>query len=353
MPDEVSSQADAPRSFTRRVWTVALILLAVAGGVLLLWFAMEVALLFFASVLLGIFLRTIADWIRRWTHLGHGWSLGITCVGLLLLCALVGWLLAPPITREVDHLSKELPEAIQRLEEQLSQYSWGKRVVERLQNPGGLLAQTGGIVEKVRAVFSISVKGVIWVLVVLFCGFYLALQPELYLEGFLRLVPVDKRARVRDVLRQAGGQLQRWIFGQIVAMTIIGVLTYIGLRLLGVPAAEVLGVLAGVLDFVPVVGPWIAGVISTAIALLKSPMHAVYVICLFVGLHLLEGHVVIPLVQREAARLPPVLTVLALVLFNKLFGFLGLFLATPLLALVMILTRTLYVEDVVERRSAV
>lgn len=349
MPDEVSSHPEAPRSFTRRVWTVALILLAVAGGVLLLWLAVEVALLFFASVLLGIFLRTIADWIGRRTHLGRGWSLGVTCVGLLLLAALASWLLAAPISRQVDHLSRELPEAVQRMEEQLSQYSWGKRVVERLQNPGGLLAQTGGIMEKVRAVFSVSIKGVIWAWVILFCGFYLALHPEVYMEGFLRLVPVNKRARARDVLLQAKMQLQRWIFGQIVAMTIIGVLTYIGLRLLGITAAEVLGVLAGVLDFVPVVGPWIAGIVSTFIALLKSPMHAVYVICLFSGLHLLEGHLLIPLVQREATRLPPVLTVLAMVLFSRLFGFLGLFLATPLLALVIILTRTLYVEDVVER----
>ncbi|HVV02518.1 MAG TPA: AI-2E family transporter, partial [Verrucomicrobiae bacterium] len=95
--------------------------------------------------------------------------------------------------------------------------------------------------------------------------------------------------------------------------------------------------------------PWVAGIISCVLALLVSPMHAVYVACLFTALHLLEGHVIIPQVQKHAARLPPVLTVVAMVLFAELFGFFGLFLATPLLVLILISTKALYVEDVIEK----
>jgi predicted PurR-regulated permease PerM len=348
---EIKSQdAAASRQFSHRVWTATLINAAMAGGVLLFWLASKIFLLSFAGVLLGIFLRTIADVIGRSTKLSKDWSLA---VAILLLCCLfgaVGWLMAAPISNQVNDLSRQLPEAFQKLEDQLRQFSWGNEVLGKLQNLSG---QTGGVLKKIQAFFSVSLEGVIDVWVIVFCGFYLAARPEFYLNGFLKLVPPDRRDRVRNVLIEMGIHLRHWTFGQIVAMTIIGSLTWLGLFLLGIPASEVLGVFAGLLDFVPVAGPWVAGIISCVIALVKSPMHAVYVACLFVGLHLLESHVVIPLVQKRASRLPPVLTILAMVLFYTLFGFWGLLLAVPLLTLILVAVRAFYVEDLIEHPTRV
>lgn len=338
--------------FSRRVWLAMLIIVAVLGGIMLLWLAAKVFLLFLASALFAIFLRTVANAIGRVTHLPRDWSLGITIALLLGICAGAGCLLATPVANQVNQLTTEIPEALQRLEGQLQQYSWGKTVVEKIHS-GGVLTPSEDALKKVQSFFSVSMEGIVDILVILFCGFYLAARPELYVNGFLRLLPQSKRERGREVLNAIGDELRHWIFGQIVSMSIIGFLTWLGLFLLGIKASEVLGLLAGVLDFVPVVGPFIAGLISCAIALLKSPMHALYVLCLFLALHLLEGHVVIPLVQRQATRLPPVLTILAMVLFYKLFGFLGLLLAIPLLALTIITTKTLYVEDVVENQELI
>jgi predicted PurR-regulated permease PerM len=129
-------------------------------------------------------------------------------------------------------------------------------------------------------------------------------------------------------------------------MLIIAVATSLGLALLGVPLALVLGIIAGLLDFIPYIGPIMAGVPAVMLALSDSPTQALYVVLLFVGLQILEGYVVLPLIERRTVSLPPALTISMQVLLGSLFGLSGIALATPLAAVVTVLVAMLYVQDV-------
>jgi predicted PurR-regulated permease PerM len=336
------------RAFARKAWVATLIVAGVAGAMLVMWFAYEVMLLFLAAVLIAIFFSTLADWIGQAVHIRRSVALGLTLLGLVTVIGLTGWLVGSQLSNQATQLTQDVPKAIANLDAHLRQYSWGNAVISRLQNPSGAITQTSNVLEKAQAAFAFSLKGVLYLLVVLIGGFYLACQPDVYIDGFLKLVSNAKRQRARLLLDDITYQLRRWLFGQLISMTIMGVLTWLGLFLLGIPAAGVLGVLAGLMDLIPVAGTFISGVVACIIAFVKSPVYALYVACLFGALHLLELQVTVPQVQRHAARMPPALTIFATLLFYVLFGYLGALLAVPLLALALIATKSLYIENVIK-----
>ncbi|MGH7966450.1 MAG: AI-2E family transporter, partial [Candidatus Binatia bacterium] len=216
-----------------------------------------------------------------------------------------------------------------------------------------LSGRIGSVVKQAFSIFPSVLSAVVSTILVLFIGLYLAIAPGLYTTGLLKLVPAHKRERAREVLRTLGHTLWRWIGGRIFLMTTNGVLTTIGLWLLGVPLALTLGLLAGLLNFIPNLGPLLAGVPAVLLALLQSPMQALSVTALYFILQSLDGYVFTPLVQRRTVALPPALTIIAQVLMGVLTGSVGLMLATPLTAAVIVLVKMLYVEDILGEAVAV
>jgi predicted PurR-regulated permease PerM len=179
---------------------------------------------------------------------------------------------------------------------------------------------------------------------------YFAADPVRYRAGFLRLFPVGHRQRVGEALKAASRGLGSWLMGQGISMMFVGTTTAVGLALLGVPLALSLGVIAGVFAFIPFFGPIASGIVAVAFAFVEGPRTALYVAGLCFAIQQVEGDVLMPFVQKWAVSLPPVLAVVAVVVFGLLFGVLGIILATPLMVVVMILVRRLYVEGVLEAR---
>lgn len=191
------------------------------------------------------------------------------------------------------------------------------------------------------------------IVLIIFMSIYIAADPGLYHRGLMHLFPHRVRNRAGDVLSAIATVLRKWLVTQLIAMVVIGTVTTIALLILDVKAAFALGLLAGLLEFIPTVGPILSAVPAIAMAFLDSPEKAVTVTALYVGIQFLENHLLIPLLMKGGVDVPPVLTILGQALFTLLFGFLGLMTAVPLLAAVMVVVKMLYVERVVGDEVAV
>jgi predicted PurR-regulated permease PerM len=188
---------------------------------------------------------------------------------------------------------------------------------------------------------------------VVIAGIYMASRPESYRDGFLLLFPARIRRRIGEATDGVWNALRHWLVGQVVAMLFVGVLVTLGLAILGVPSALALGFIAGLADFVPMVGPILALAPAVLLGLSVSPATALWVIVLYFVVQQIEGNIVTPLVQRRAVDLPPVITLFALIAFGVLFGPLGVVFATPLAVAVVVAVRQLYIRDTLGEETSV
>jgi predicted PurR-regulated permease PerM len=325
---------------------VAIAAVAVIG--LLLWMlraVFDVVALVFAGMLLAVFLRGIGDWLSRHTPLSSGWALAVTVAALAAVLAAGVWLIAPSLAAQVDELAQRLPQAARRAAEHAGRYAWGRELAERLSDVQVVPQARQALLGATR-LLSTTLGALAGAVVVLFVGLFLAAEPAAYRKGLLRLVPVARRARASAVLDDMGHILRRWLLGRLLSMAIVGIMTWIGLALLGIRLALSLAILAAMLTFVPYIGPVLSAVPAALLGLLQGPAMAGYVIALYLGIQLVESYLLTPLIQRSAVSLPPALTLATQVLLGTLTGGLGVILATPILAALVVLAKRVYVEGV-------
>lgn len=337
----------AETSFVRR--TVATVGIALAGVALLaiVVLGIEVFLVAFAGVLLAVFLRALADLVSRYTPLPQAWSLTAVLLSILALAVLSGWLLAPQVSQQVDQVGEQLPDIMAEIEEFLQRYEWGRWLLQQVQN--GEVPE--GFGETLGNIFSRAALWFTFLLTLLFVGLFGAFNPQLYEDGLVHLFPLDKRARARQVLGEISYTLRWWLIGRAVAMTLVGVTTAIVLGLLGMPFALLLGLIAGLFTFVPYLGPIAAGVPIILLALLEGPEMALYVLIAYSGIQVVEGYILDPVIMQQLVYIPPVLTLVLQVLMAATLGPLGIAMATPLAAVLIVLTR-FYQTDILGDESA-
>lgn len=276
------------------------------------------------------------------------YSMALALVLLLITLGLGtgGWLLAPQMSQQFDQIVVALPTSFEALRVYLERFDWTRAFLRHLPPLETVIAGASETLLQFGSIFTGVVGALVNALIVIFVAVYLAFRPQTYVDGFLRLLPKVKRQRGKAVLHHLGDTLYSWLLGKLLSMVVVGIATSIGLLLLDVPLALALGLLAGVLDFIPYIGPLLAATPAVLIAFSQSPALALSVAVLFIALQCAESYLLSPLVERRSVALPPALTITVQVLTGLLFGLPGVALATPLTAVMTELVKKLYVQGV-------
>ncbi|MDQ6639701.1 MAG: AI-2E family transporter [Pseudomonadota bacterium] len=337
MPKKESGSNGARRASQVRL---ALQVLAVALLLLVLWRLRNVALLCFAAVIAAAFLRGIAEPLAGFTRLPARVAIVVVIVALVALLVTAMWLTGQPMLRQLQELRSTVPRAWATALQWLQAQPFGPQLMAWAGETADLKVPWARVAGVASAATTALADGFL----VLLLGIYLAFDPALYRDGFLRLIPPARRAEIGSALTASGDALKRWLLGQGLTMLIVGTTVGIGLALLGMPLAAAMGFISGLLEFVPFFGAIASALLGTLLAFAQGPQQALHVALFFLVIQQLEGNLVIPMVQRWAVQLAPVLSLLAVVVFGTLFGVEGVLLGTPLMVVATVLIRKLYIE---------
>jgi predicted PurR-regulated permease PerM len=318
----------------------------------LLWYAIDVVLLAFVGVLLAILLRAPADWLTQRFGMRECWSLGLVLGVAAALLIAAGALFGHGILAQSLQLVDRLPEIIEAFKEKLGESELGSRVVALADSSGFFSGGDGQFIGRGLGLIGSTFGAIANVLIVIFFAVFMAAQPRPYIEGTLFLVPRRRRDRAREVLYEIGNVLRRWLVGQSLLAACVALLTGIGLALVGAPFAIALGLFAGLMEFVPYIGPFAAALPALLVGFAESPELALKIALLFLAIQMTESYVLAPLVQHKAVYLPPAAILFAQVLMGAIVGALGVAVATPLAAAVMVAVSMLYVEDALGDKNA-
>jgi predicted PurR-regulated permease PerM len=356
MSDTPHGSPPAPRGLSREwemqralVWCLVVgVALALACSII---FASDMLLVAFAGLLLAIIIHESSNLLARYTGLSHLGALALVVVGMIFAVALGLIYLIPIVAEQLKEFQQALPKSLAHIRDAAERQLWSRWLIQQLPANSDEMP-TQDVWAGIMSAVSASINVLFILVLVPFIGVLLVVQPYLYRNGFIKLLPPPYRARGRDVLEAMAHSLRWWLVSRAIAMTAIGSLTWIGLFALGLPFAFTLALTAAVLAFIPYFGFIISMIPALATGFAHSSSMALFVLVLYCAIQALETYVITPWAQYKAARLPPALSIVNQLVLAILFGPIGFILADPLLLVGMVGVQKLYIEGILEDTAA-
>lgn len=307
-------------------------------------------MLVFGSIVVAVILRSIADPLVRHARLKDGPATLVAVLVVVAVIGLIGLLFGATLASQAEQLATRLPAAWEVLTRRLEASPLGDQVKTLAT---GAVGQAGHALVVLQKFAFGALSGVTTLVLVVVAGIFLAIRPADGREGVLALAPMDARPRLREVMNTCGKALKGWLRAQMISMILVGTLVGVGLWIIGVPSPLALGVLTGLAQFIPVVGPIISAVPGLLVASTGGLQPVLLTLALYVGVSQLEANLITPLVQRNVAAMPVVLGIFSVVGIGTLFGGLGVLFATPLALVLYTIVTMLYRQDVLRDPQAI
>ncbi len=325
-----------------------LIVLGLVLLALMLWKLSDVLLLAFGAVLVAIILHSAANGLHRYLRVPDRWSL--TVASLLIFAAFIAMiaLFGAQVQSQFSNVVERLPFAIDNFAKNLGFGSVSDDISEMMSNTA-----TGGFVARVAGIGGAILNGLANFLLVVIAGIYIAADPRLYRRGLVKLFPMRHHARVESSLETSGQVLRLWLISQLIAMACVAVLTTAAYWLIGLPSPFGLGLIAGIMDFIPFLGPILGALPAVLIAFSVSGEAALWTMLAVLVIQQIEGNVIQPIVARSVISIPPAMALFAILVGSILFGTLGLIFGFPLAIVTYVLVKKLYVRETLGEHTEV
>ena len=316
----------------RRELRRASIWLGLAGLMALVVILIQPILVILAGLVFASMLDGGVRLLGRYLKIGRGWRLLIVVVLTVLFIGLTVYKTGAGVVVQFQQLQATL--AIQF--DRLSHWAAAQGIVPGADDMKGLAQQAVGSVGKLTSWIGSALGAVTTLFMIMVIGLFVAMEPRLYDRGLQWMVPTDQRAEFAVTLERMAKQLRRLLAGRLAGMAFEGVFMWLALALAGIPMALVLGIITGILAFIPNIGAFISGVLMISVGFSAGVDKGLWAIIIYLGVQTFDGWVVIPMVAKKTVDLPPALTLSMQILFSTLFGLLGLALADPLTAMIKV-----------------
>jgi predicted PurR-regulated permease PerM len=341
MPDSPVRSSQDQWTYTKKIWTAAGILALLVVVMLLMKTLLNLLLLTLAAIIFAVYFHGFAHLIRKYLGAGNKWSLALSIIINLLIIGLFTWFVGYRLQGQVAALAETLPNTIDNAKNRLDQTTLGSKILDYMNRSGN----TEKTVQIARRFFSSTFGILSDVYIILLMGIFFTAAPLLYKKGIVKLMPARAKNRAEQLLNELHEVLSNWLKGEIFGFMFIAVLTGLGLWALGMPLILTLALIAGLLNFIPNFGPFIALVPAVLLALMEGTNTALLVVGLYTLIQVVQSAVTQPLIQEKMIKLPPALIIFGQVAMGLLAGFWGVLLATPVVALLMTVVNRLYVQQ--------
>ncbi|QPH38602.1 AI-2E family transporter [Pedobacter endophyticus] len=337
---ENKNNTKAVESFNHKVWIASSVVALMIAFLWLFKALFGILLLVLAGVLMAIYFHGCAGLLHRWLKIPYKFAVLASVLLNLVLLSAFFWFVGARLQAQVAELSQTLPGTINHAKDWLKQAPLGDKVLDYFD----LSSDSAKTIAVAKQFFSSSFGILSDVYIIVLLGLFFTAGPAEYKTGIIKLLPLKAKAKGNELLEEISKVLKNWIKGQLFGFVFIGVLSGVGLLIIGMPLILTLALVAGLMNFIPNFGPIIALVPAVLLALMEGTTTALIVVCLYTGIQIVQSAVTQPLIQKKMVDIPPALVIFGQVAMGILAGFWGILLATPVIIIIIALTNKLYIE---------